>query len=344
LKAAAKEWVSRKMSWPGEIVVAVKERVSLSTRKPLKSMLESRSGAALRAARAVQLAHRDSLAVGRLARQLDVSRLDYRNFFRIRHPKPSASKLFILGSGPSVNELSPKNFEEIDSEWSVGISHWLIHPFVPDAYSVEQAEDHRYSHVAKLLSDHLKNLTPLTLKPLSVLCLRPREILDAETLIVIPKSLQSQTFLYGRINPVTSNESNLGDETRFFFSPLGRRIFPSDSLLDNGSSVLRMVTLGILSGCKEIVLAGVDLNSQRYFWEADGGADFPSLPQSYDPWLSRGAQHETNIASNRTFTFEQVIHEIASLGETSGRWKLSVTSSKSGLARRLPRYVWRDEH
>src|SRR5262249_36622754 len=47
--------------------------------------------------------------------------------------------LFILGSGPSINQISEERWRFIASHDSVGVNMWLYHRFVPTFYVVESA-------------------------------------------------------------------------------------------------------------------------------------------------------------------------------------------------------------
>lgn len=46
-------------------------------------------------------------------------------------PMKRSDTLFILGSGPSINELSARHFDVIAAADSIGFNYWLAHDFVP---------------------------------------------------------------------------------------------------------------------------------------------------------------------------------------------------------------------
>src|SRR5205823_1453288 len=49
--------------------------------------------------------------------------------------------IFLLGSGPSINHISPDRWACIAQHDSIGFNFWVLHPFVPTLYSFE-AIDH----------------------------------------------------------------------------------------------------------------------------------------------------------------------------------------------------------
>src|SRR5438105_10010101 len=53
------------------------------------------------------------------------------------HAYKRSNTLFVLGSGASVNEISPERWKVIARHDSVGFNFWLVHPFVPTYYFLE---------------------------------------------------------------------------------------------------------------------------------------------------------------------------------------------------------------
>jgi len=90
-------------------------------------------------------AEREKLFVLNKSAQLGMGVLDYR-FLRKSLGKPDADTFFILGSGSSVEDLVPSDFEKIHSQVSVGINAWPLHHFVPDIYAYEPVPADDGSH------------------------------------------------------------------------------------------------------------------------------------------------------------------------------------------------------
>lgn len=302
-------------------------------------MVESSFANPLRLTQAVYWARKDSEVSKKLAKELGVQNLDKSGFLRLKHPKKSANTLFIMGSGPTVNELSNQHFDQIKRNWSIGISHWLVHPFRTDVYSIEQVEDDRYQAVANLLSTRLALLSTEASNS-SILYLRPRDINRPNQLISIPESLKRDCYMHGRISPTTQSLQNLEGNLNLTLASAGRRLIPANILLDSGSSVLRMISLGIHSNVKNIVLVGVDLNSSGYFFEGNEQKERFGIPEDYNPWLERSPKHPTDLIRGPGFRFTEMVEAIDRIGQLNGRWKIWAGSPSSALARPLGVYQW----
>ena len=305
----------------------------------LREFIDSGPGWPLRLSETFRVANRDAKSATRIARSMGAQCLDAKSFLDTQHPKPKSKTVFILGSGPSVNELSERHFAEIESHWSIGVSHWLIHPFVPDAYSIEQVENDGYEHVARLISSRLRQVSFLD-NPPSILYLRPKGGLQSEAEIKVPAGLLARTFIYGRHNPVTRNLNAARFDLGITFSSIGAWVLPSNVLQDSGSSVFRMLSLAIRSGAEKIVLLGVDLDSPNYFFEAPGKADDYGLPPRYNPSFSRDSRHATDFDDNRPLSFSVIIKIMRDIGRENGRWNILVGSKSSALSGFLPLYEW----
>lgn len=214
-----------------------------------------------------------------------------------------------------------------------------MHPFRPDVYSVEQVEDHRYIAVARLLSDRVASLSEEAMGR-SFLYLRPREVNKSEELIKIPRALKPQCYMYGRINPTTQSPGNLEENLNLTLSSIGRPFIPPNILLDSGSSVLRMIALGIHSNIRNIVLVGVDLNSSAYFFEEQNLREQFDIPIDYNPWLARTSKHPTDLRHGQGFSFTEMVRAIDRLGQRNGMWKIWTGSTNSALAKTLSTYHW----
>ena len=72
-------------------------------------------------------------------------------------------KIFIFGSGPSINELNTKKFKEIDRYHSIGVNKWIFHKFVTNYYMIELSTDEELNErlrlrILYLLKNKKKNL------------------------------------------------------------------------------------------------------------------------------------------------------------------------------------------
>lgn len=61
--------------------------------------------------------------------------------FNILKKHKNFKKVFIFGSGSSINELTKSNFCEIDKNCSIGINKWVFHSFITNYYMIELSGD-----------------------------------------------------------------------------------------------------------------------------------------------------------------------------------------------------------
>ena len=276
----------------------------------------------------------ESLFVSTRARETGFETLDFSQLERSL-PNSATKRFFILGSGSSVNNLVERNFEEIRSHTSVGINTWLLHHFVPDIYSYEpvthKATDH-YGSLRLLATSDLSQTRP------RILFLKPRSPLESQQLRHIPVGLRKNTFLYGRVAPVTRSLTNVGLEV--YETLVKQRASTIGNVtLDSGASVFRMTYLALLMNFTEIVYVGVDLIDSRYFWEANTAFLLNKGVASFDSGQAPGA-HETMNAMNRPFPIDKILQELVTTICTNEEAKFFTANSESPLASFMDVYRW----
>lgn len=244
---------------------------------------------------------------------------------------------FILGNGATINSLSQRDFSGIDEGFSVGLNGWPLHPYVPNVYSFEFGND------AEPLDDQLRNLVARALSKADrhrtpVMFLRP----SSRKLPHVAEWLESldahRLWFYGRANLVTRRAKNVERDARAALRYLSRRT--SDAvLLDNGASVVRMISLALLSGFREIVLAGVDLNRSPYFWFDENFIETHGDFRQSHPRAASDSQL-TLSTENRPFSTYELICALAKVAEVDFGAKLFVAREGQSLSADLPTYVF----
>ena len=183
-------------------------------------------------------------------------------------PKLRASDtLFILGSARSINDIPEERWEVIRRCDSVGMNFWIAHPFVPRFFQFEDIgrEQQSEMHDAFLmLAKHRAKDYAETVK--IVLEVRPTG--GPQTLFELSETMKRNLYVGFSMPVVARNEQELRSGVEFMrsigaFSSRGRRRW----LFKYGGSVIAMMTLGVLMGYKRMVLCGVDLNQQEYFYQ-----------------------------------------------------------------------------
>lgn len=305
----------------------------------VRKLVESNGGGPLRQLIMSRDAKKERAFVGTQAGRAGVKSLSLDDASLFIGPSPGADTLFILGSGASIEELSPKNFAEIALQRSIGINNWAVHSFVPDSFSFESVPhvgDGRDLPRALQLLDRRDILE----KQPFILVLRPATPEGLAHLSYTPRDLTSKIRLYGRVTPATRLERNLEGDIESFF----RHVAPRQSgvIIDSGASVVRLVALGILLGFRRIVLAGVDLNGSPYFWEKN-----PAYLEGFSGPLPANNQphglHETTTTGKRPFSVVTMLKALSDYFRSEHGGQLLVSSKNSMLSEFLPVANWNPE-
>lgn len=260
------------------------------------------------------------------------------SFARLLPAKPHADTLFILGSGPSVRELTANHFSHIEEQRSVGINNWGIHKFVPDFFSLESVPSVGDGENLERAISFLRRSEIEQAQP-ALLVLRPRTGEHLHALESLPRSLQGRTMFYGRISPVTRKTTNLERDLRLTLRQLLIR-FPS-VFLDSGASVLRMTGLAVSLKLSRIVFVGVDLNTKSYFWE--NNRDYPldkGATMALNNQVQTAALHETMTTQSRPFSVIEMLDSMRKELSAQHGVQMFVASENSELAKIMPTYVW----
>ena len=238
-----------------------------------------------------------------------------------------------------MNDLRPQDFARISKGFSVGINAWVSHPFVPNAYSFEaDGIDEPPSPEIKRMTEALGE--KLEMKPdLTLFLLRPKRPELRKRMVSVPSKAKSNAFMYGRYNVTSRQLRNLAGDLDGIFSKYKGSQGGLPTVVDNGSSVTRMLSLCTLLGFKEIVLVGVDLNGSPYFW-ADHGATKKGLEVWCDYPRPHQPQHETLDTSRRPFSNLDFIVTLSRTLQSQFGVQVFAGSNKSALSRSLPVFSW----
>lgn len=179
----------------------------------------------------------------------------------------ASDTLFVLGGASSINDISDARWKIIGKHDSIGLNFWPAHPFVPrffhfeniahddqpvmyDAFqSLLQRRSEAYANAVKIVT----NVEPVERR---------------QTLFELPEGWKKNLYLSFSMPVVARNEAELRAGIRYMrsigaFSPRAKIAW----FFKYGGSVIGMMTLAVLMGYKRIVLCGVDLNRQEYFYQ-----------------------------------------------------------------------------
>jgi hypothetical protein len=310
----------------------------VSPRAALSPLIESRLASPLRS---IMAGHR-----GRLDGQgtVEAARARHAKLLRpedltVPAERDRSADLFILGSGPSVLELRTSDFEQIRGGTSIGLNSWVLHEFVPHAYGFEEMENDDYVSVASTISKVLIEPRIAGARPL-ILHLRPKPDTPSRRLVRIPPSLTQNLRYYGRTTVECRNIRNLEDDLTSLIRMKRQREIPDHVLLDSGSSVARIASLGIVRGFSRIVLIGVDLNTSDYFFDRDRRFLSARGLSTFNPSVQRSDRHDTEETFNRPFSSSEFLSALANASLRAGGPQIYVGSASSKLAADLPVFPW----
>ncbi|MFN3144943.1 MAG: hypothetical protein ACE368_06605 [Paracoccaceae bacterium] len=243
-----------------------------------------------------------------------------------------SERLFILGSGASINDLPSDFWDVVRSSDSIGFNNWMVHWFVPDFYMRETPlESIHNQQFAKILKKKHETFAPLPYIARRGFTRRRREVWP-EGLKVLQDLVTGPICLPNVINVPAETEEEMRK-----FCRIWRRLGlhkNADLHLDIRASILQLTYFGFVQGYKEIVLCGIDLVSKEYFWEDPrwSGEDF-GLP----PNKSQNERHRT-LDPEFGLPIDRVICALNDELLVPEGVKLYVASPKSALAAFLPIY------
>lgn len=244
----------------------------------------------------------------------------------------TSDTLFVLGSASSINEISDERWQVIEKHDSAGINFWPAHPFVPRFFHFENIDFDlqpvMYDALQKLIERRSEDYAN-TLKIITEV----NSTGQRQTVFELPEGIRKNLYVGFSMPVVARNEEELRYGIRYFrsigvFSPHTKVPW----LFKYGGSVIAMMTLGVLMGYKRIVLCGVDLNKQDYFYQ-----DAKRYPECAGwEFASRNEAHLTTRRLPWLVPAQSAVHIFKELVLDPGNIELFVESRASTLYPQVP--------
>lgn len=174
----------------------------------------------------------------------------------------TSDTVFILGSGPSINDITRKQWKFIANHDSIGFNYWFAHDFVPNVY-VFQAFYENMFNILKDKSAQYRNI-PFIIRG-SIFSKFGFKNLERHNL----ELLEKHPLYYLREYPIHSRCSIDPNLLIKYFEALG--LMPYGNIA--GFIPKLRGTLGLLivlcyqMGYRRIVLCGMDMHSDDHFWD-----------------------------------------------------------------------------
>jgi hypothetical protein len=255
---------------------------------------------------------------------------NYENLIKYK----KSDTLFILGSGASINEISSKQWEEIKKHDSLAFNLFVLHNFVPTYYHLEFTREIHpyYFQIIQSKWDKIKEV-PLMVNYKHVESNKPLSDYRwlNNTLFTNPY------FLY--------NNNLIKKYLKYFYSV--EKLKENNFNIHYRGSLSLMISLGILLGYKKIVLMGIDLNNNEYFFHDKHLYNSFLHKKVIDFHLSLIEKNYGNRKVHATadrdlfkndLTIEEFIDIFNSVIKRASKTKIFIGSNKSLLSKFLEHY------
>lgn len=239
------------------------------------------------------------------------------------------NKIFILGSGSSINDYTNKEWNEISSNHSFGFNHWFYHKFTPNYYSLEVLADSllwkkQFSEFSKVHNAYKD--VPIMIRG-AIYRNIDLSILNKDLKWFLPLELEAPIKSYKQLRKALKLFKFL---SRFKY--VNRKI-----VLGSNASVVAIIFTAWRMGYKEIILCGVDLNNLEYF---DSRARFSNdnVINNTNYKKNSNKLHKTARFDGGLLPVQEIIYAINEHLMIPLNIKLYVAKSSSLLSEKIPVY------
>ena len=204
--------------------------------------------------------------------------------------RPGSETVFILGSGASIAGVSNKAWAHIRQHDSFGFNFALIHPHRPNLYFNEGIRGEPsyqtwLAHIKRRMTDFAAVPHVINYEDWIHYC-------HVGDLRDFPPELLRRTYLVAPESYPALNENRIRRHLRVWARPDNDRSQQISTLQHHRGSLSLVVATAYCFGYKNIVLAGIDLNSRVYFWEV-----MDDLQGPFPPNALKGPAHSTVVDS-----------------------------------------------
>jgi len=193
----------------------------------------------------------------------------------------SSDTVFILGSGPSINDITERQWNKIAECDSIGFNYWFAHDFVPDIYVFQSPND----KMLRLLSDNYelyKNI-PFIIRGTGFA--QGKFDFNDERLNL----LKQNPVFYLNEYPISSKCSIDPELLYKYMDALGFMAYAEipKFIPKWRSTIGLLIMLSYNMGYKNIVLCGVDMMKSDHFWDYEPYLELREKYQLPKPGSSR---------------------------------------------------------
>ncbi|MEX2411819.1 MAG: hypothetical protein WD607_10720 [Candidatus Paceibacterota bacterium] len=211
----------------------------------------------------------------------------------------TSDTVFILGSGPSINNITESQWNKIAECDSIGFNYWFAHNFVPDMYVFQiPVTDSAKVKMASILTDKFdqyKNI-PFILRGSG---LANGHLSSAKELKYL---LQKLKLYYLCEYPISSRCSISPDLLFRYMDALGFMTYGNISeFIPKWRSTIGLILMLVYQmGYKNIVLCGIDMQDNDHFWDYGSLTDIKQKYQLPHPVVSNTKNIKSFTDKNRS--------------------------------------------
>lgn len=239
--------------------------------------------------------------------------------------KKQSEVLFILGSGPSINNISKKQWSVIRENDSLGFNYWAVHNFVPSFYMFQPGNDSNSYDLGRVLSDRKTDYAQVPV------IIRGNGMADG-TLDYTDERfgfLKSLEVFYLKEYFIHPNCAIKPDQMFSYAEALGMLKYGSvtDFIPKWKTTLGLLLSLSYEMGYEKVVLCGMDMKDSSHFWDSPeyeerqehyklpkpGMANIPTFTDKrvspytmidyvseFNDWAGRRANFQLFIANDQT--------------------------------------------
>lgn len=239
--------------------------------------------------------------------------------------------LFVLGSGPSINQITADRWQAIARHDSLALNFWVLHPFVPSFYLFESIEQSEFPRAAQIMLEAFARRAEdyrETVKVAMEVHRHGRQMAEE-----LPAAFRENLYAALSLPAPARTERELEYALRYLANA---GVFDTDRnysrLLKYAASITTALTVAAKLRYKSVVFCGVDLRDQRYFFQ-----DRDLFPDTADlSFLPRAEPHDTNVALEWRLPSEQVIQMLKRVVLDPAGIELYVENLNSALYPAVP--------
>ena len=271
-----------------------------------------------------------------------------KKFFLNEFKKESKSDtVFILGSGPSINELKNSDWELISKNDSWGFNYWFCHDHIPDCFFA-QSEVKSFFNDLKFFSE-LDNLMAQMLIDKKVQYEKVRFYLRGDSVndYTFHETQFGKTILFNNFNYYFISELVVSSKNKVMPFKLINKIhklgFFSSTTKHSpipklGNTITELISLAIMAGYKNIVLCGIDMNDGGHFYDTDAYLNKYSYLRKLKAWSNRNVIHPHMDTSTKKYNTKEIIMDLEKFAKSKFDSQIYVSSDSSQLYPDLPKY------